>query len=120
MINRYIQIGQLEKAHSDLFDAAPFRDMMSWTSMITRVQLDAISWTIMISGHLRFKFDTILNNSLISMYGKCGDIDNARCIFDHMISRDRISWNSMIIGLFHHGLANEMLKVFESMQDMGI
>ncbi|RWR86735.1 Pentatricopeptide repeat [Cinnamomum micranthum f. kanehirae] len=69
---------------------------------------------------VRFKFDMILDNSLISMYGKCGDIDSARCIFDRMISRDVISWNSMIIGLSHHGLANEVLKVFETMQDTGM
>ncbi|KAJ8633784.1 hypothetical protein MRB53_027120 [Persea americana] len=189
MINGYIQIGQLEEARS-LFDAVPFRDIMSWTSLISGYfhagdaseacrlfdwmpKRDAISWTAMISGHVqnelfteaieifqnmrvvgvspldstystllgavgamahlelgkqfhcllskvRFKFDMILDNSLISMYGKCGDIDNACCIFDRMISRDVISWNSMIIGLSHHGLSNEVLKVFETMQDTGM
>lgn len=69
---------------------------------------------------LRFKFDIILNNYLIPTYGKCGDIDNACCMFTQMISRDVISWNSIIIGLFHHGLANEVLKVFETMQEMGM
>lgn len=69
---------------------------------------------------VRFKFDLILDNSLISMYGKCGDIDNARRIFDDMISRDVVSWNSMIISLSHHGLANDVLKLFQTMQDMGM
>ena len=67
MINRYIQIGQLEKEDS-LFDAAPFRDMISWTSTryfhtsdLTEAyrlfnwmpERDAISWTTMISGHVQ-------------------------------------------------------------------
>lgn len=63
--------------------------------------------------------DLILDNSLISMYAKCGDIQTAYRIFSHMTSHDLISWNSMIMGFSHHGLANEALKVFEAMLESG-
>eukprot|EP00257_Ricinus_communis_P009743 XP_002528772.2 pentatricopeptide repeat-containing protein At1g32415, mitochondrial isoform X1 [Ricinus communis] len=63
--------------------------------------------------------DLILENSLISMYAKCGEIRNAYRIFSQMISHDLISWNSMIMGFSHHGLANEALEVFEAMVDSG-
>ncbi|KAF2316297.1 hypothetical protein GH714_041638 [Hevea brasiliensis] len=63
--------------------------------------------------------DLILDNSLISMYAKCGEIHSAYRIFSHMTSRDLISWNSMIMGFSHHGLANEALKVFEVMLESG-
>ncbi|XP_031279904.1 pentatricopeptide repeat-containing protein At1g32415, mitochondrial [Pistacia vera] len=59
--------------------------------------------------------DLILENSLISMYAKCGVIDDAYIIFSNMLSRDLVSWNSMIMGFSHHGLANEALKVFDLM-----
>ncbi|MBA0806042.1 hypothetical protein Gohar_005516 [Gossypium harknessii] len=67
----------------------------------------------------RYEFDLILENSLISMYAKCGLIDDAYNIFSTMVSRDLISWNSMIMGFSHHGLANETLKVFEAMLESG-
>ncbi|XP_050231112.1 pentatricopeptide repeat-containing protein At1g32415, mitochondrial [Mercurialis annua] len=63
--------------------------------------------------------DLILENSLISMYAKCGEIQIAYKLFSQMNSRDLISWNSMIMGFSHHGLANEALKVFEAMLDSG-
>ncbi|KAG6717364.1 hypothetical protein I3843_04G088800 [Carya illinoinensis] len=66
-----------------------------------------------------YEFDLILENSLISMYAKCGEIGDAHIIFSNMTSRDLISWNSMIMGLSHHGLANEALKIFEDMLRSG-
>ncbi|PNX96353.1 pentatricopeptide repeat-containing protein chloroplastic-like [Trifolium pratense] len=47
-----------------------------------------------------FKFGqalpTAVPNSLVNMYGKCGDIDSARHVFDEISNRDDVSWNSMI------------------------
>ncbi|KAJ0979813.1 hypothetical protein J5N97_015287 [Dioscorea zingiberensis] len=48
-------------------------------------------------------------NSLISMYSKCGQLPNARKIFDEMPLRDTVSWNSMISGFL---AANELEKGF--------
>ncbi|XP_017973610.1 PREDICTED: pentatricopeptide repeat-containing protein At1g32415, mitochondrial [Theobroma cacao] len=68
----------------------------------------------------QYEFDLILENSLISMYAKCGVIDDAYNIFSTMVSRDLVSWNSMIMGFSHHGLANEALKIFEAILESGI
>uniref|UniRef100_A0A9I9CNH1 DYW domain-containing protein n=1 Tax=Cucumis melo TaxID=3656 RepID=A0A9I9CNH1_CUCME len=57
-----------------------------------------------------------LNNSLIDMFSKCGDIDAAKRIFDSMSYRDLISWNSMVNGLALHGLGREALAQFHLMQ----
>ncbi|GAU43165.1 hypothetical protein TSUD_301310 [Trifolium subterraneum] len=47
-----------------------------------------------------FKFGqalpTAVPNSLVNMYGKCGDIESARRVFDEISNRDDVSWNSMI------------------------
>lgn len=64
--------------------------------------------------------DLILENSLIAMYAKCGEIDDAYRIFSNMTYRDKISWNSMIMGLSDHGRASEALKVYETMLEFGI
>lgn len=66
-----------------------------------------------------YEFDLILENSLISMYAKCGEISDAYSIFSNMVTRDLISWNSMIMGFSHHGLAIETLKLFEDMLRCG-
>ncbi|KAJ4917075.1 Pentatricopeptide repeat-containing protein [Raphanus sativus] len=61
--------------------------------------------------------DLILQNSLVSMYAKCGAIDDAYEIFSKMLRKDTVSWNSMIMGLSHHGLADKVLSLFKEMLD---
>ncbi|KAB2599118.1 pentatricopeptide repeat-containing protein [Pyrus ussuriensis x Pyrus communis] len=61
--------------------------------------------------------DTVVGNSLIDMYAKCGNIKDARLVFDKLKQRDEVSWNTMISGYSMHGLALEALKVFEMMQE---
>ncbi|KAM0935640.1 putative tetratricopeptide-like helical domain superfamily [Dioscorea sansibarensis] len=63
--------------------------------------------------------DTILCNALVAMYAKCGDVAGARHVFNSLVSRDVISWNSMIMGLAHHGEAHEALIMFDEMVPRG-
>lgn len=67
-----------------------------------------------------YEHDLHLDNSLISMYAKCGEIDDAYRIFSNMTCRDKISWNSMIMGLSDHGRASEALKMYENMLELGV
>lgn len=71
---------------------------------------------------LRFGFESDVDvlNALISMYVKCGDISNARLVFDTMPRRDRISWNAMISGCFENGECWEGFKLFLRMQEFSV
>lgn len=61
--------------------------------------------------------DVPLNNSLITMYARCGAISEARTVFNEMkFQKDVISWNAMIGGYASHGFAKEALELFESMK----
>ncbi|KAL4382704.1 hypothetical protein S245_014410 [Arachis hypogaea] len=60
--------------------------------------------------------DTVVANSLIDMYAKCGRITDARVIFDKMNKQDEVSWNAMICGYSTHGLGVEALNLFDMMQ----
>ncbi|PKU74743.1 Pentatricopeptide repeat-containing protein [Dendrobium catenatum] len=60
--------------------------------------------------------DTPINNSLITMYSRCGCVIEAMCVFENMEQRDVISWNSMIGGFAHHGFAMEALHLFKEMK----
>ena len=58
-----------------------------------------------------------VNNALIFMYGKCGEMVAARHIFDEMLCGDSVSWNSLIAGYAENGLMKQALKVFSQMRD---
>ncbi|XP_058102414.1 pentatricopeptide repeat-containing protein At2g13600-like [Magnolia sinica] len=45
-----------------------------------------------------YKSDVFLSNCLVDMYGKCGCIGDARKLFDKMLHRDVVSWNTMLKG----------------------
>ncbi|KAL6579746.1 Pentatricopeptide repeat-containing protein, mitochondrial [Orobanche minor] len=61
--------------------------------------------------------DVPLNNSLITMYARCGVISEAKIVFNEMkFEKDVISWNAMIGGYASHGFAKEAIQLFESMK----
>ncbi|KAL7153602.1 hypothetical protein ABFS83_04G180500 [Erythranthe nasuta] len=65
--------------------------------------------------------DSPLNNSLITMYARCGAISEARTVFEETKFRiDVISWNAMIGGYASHGFAKEALGLFESMKSFKV
>ncbi|KAF7806213.1 putative pentatricopeptide repeat-containing protein [Senna tora] len=59
--------------------------------------------------------DLCLNNALIDMYAKCGDIMAARRLFDGTRDKNVTTWTSMIVGHALHGQAEEALKLFSQM-----
>ncbi|KAL6963646.1 Pentatricopeptide repeat-containing protein, mitochondrial [Sarracenia purpurea var. burkii] len=65
--------------------------------------------------------DVPLNNSLITMYARCGAIMEARIVFDEMkLQKDVISWNAMIGGYASHGFAAEALELFGVMKRLKV
>ncbi|KAL3524175.1 hypothetical protein ACH5RR_017009 [Cinchona calisaya] len=54
-------------------------------------------------------------NALIDMYAKCGDIVKARKVFNRIMNKDLVSWNSMLNGYMRHELIVEALDIFVSM-----
>eukprot|EP01018_Ginkgo_biloba_P029404 Gb_03474 [translate_table: standard] len=63
-----------------------------------------------------FASDAFVQNSLVTMYIKCGIIELARRLFDKMSHRTAVSWNAMIAGYAQNGHANEALALFNQMQ----
>lgn len=57
-----------------------------------------------------------VENCLIDMYSKCGDIDAARVVFDNMPKRNSVSWTSLLNGYGIHGRGEEALEVFDKMK----
>ncbi|MCO5584485.1 hypothetical protein L7F22_038413 [Adiantum nelumboides] len=63
--------------------------------------------------------DTILGNTLVSMYADCECLLMAQNIFDKLSNRSIVSWSTMISGYTHNGNALDALKLFQRMQQEG-
>ncbi|XP_065003111.1 pentatricopeptide repeat-containing protein At4g13650-like isoform X1 [Musa acuminata AAA Group] len=55
-------------------------------------------------------------NALVSLYAKCGCIEDAKIEFFGMPERNEVSWNAMITGYSQHGHGRDALKLFEQMK----
>lgn len=62
-----------------------------------------------------FKDYLFLNNALICMYGKCGDVENAYKLFLGMESKSQVSWNALISSYAESGLCDEALRIFSQL-----
>ncbi|XP_004512328.1 pentatricopeptide repeat-containing protein At4g19220, mitochondrial [Cicer arietinum] len=63
-----------------------------------------------------FGSDTRVQNSLITMYGRCRDIDSARKVFKFHSNSNLCTWNCMISALSHNKESREALELFHCLQ----
>lgn len=60
-----------------------------------------------------------VSNCLIDMYAKCGDIGDARLVFDNMMERNEVTWTSLMTGYGMHGYGEDALEIVNEMRRMG-
>ncbi|XP_024543440.1 pentatricopeptide repeat-containing protein At3g09040, mitochondrial [Selaginella moellendorffii] len=58
---------------------------------------------------------TFLGSLLVQMYGKCGDIDSARRVFDSVGAKTAFTWNVMLAAYAQNGHYNQALDLFREM-----
>ncbi|KAK6941845.1 E motif [Dillenia turbinata] len=63
--------------------------------------------------------DISVANAAITMYAKCGSIDDAYLMFRSMNEHDTISWNAMVSAYALHGQGRRAFLIFEEMQRQG-
>ncbi|KAL2508943.1 Pentatricopeptide repeat-containing protein [Forsythia ovata] len=64
--------------------------------------------------------DIFISNSLIHFYGECGEIDEAKRVFDKMHERNVVSWTSLICGYARMDQPKEAVSLFFEMVREGI
>ncbi|KAL8112685.1 hypothetical protein AgCh_020122 [Apium graveolens] len=64
--------------------------------------------------------DIYTNNILISGYTKCRELGCALKVFDEMLHRDTVSWNSVIAGYINCGSYESAWEFFKSMKRHGV
>ncbi|XP_072058898.1 pentatricopeptide repeat-containing protein At3g09040, mitochondrial-like isoform X2 [Arachis hypogaea] len=67
-----------------------------------------------------FANNLFVNNALVDMYAKAGDLKEARKQFERMKTRDNISWNAIIVGYVQEEEETDAFKMFNRMRLHGI
>ncbi|XP_050223681.1 pentatricopeptide repeat-containing protein At3g03580 [Mercurialis annua] len=62
-----------------------------------------------------FNGDVIVSNGLLSMYFKFDRLMDAQRVFDKMVVKDTVSWNTLICGYYQMGLLEESFHLFMEM-----
>ncbi|CAN6852004.1 unnamed protein product [Brassica oleracea] len=61
-----------------------------------------------------------VSNSLVTLYGKCGNIDDSTRLFNEMSFRDEVSWTAMVSAYAQFGRASEAIDLFDRMVQHGL
>ncbi|CAK9272619.1 unnamed protein product [Sphagnum jensenii] len=59
--------------------------------------------------------DVFKGTSLVDMYAKCGNIEDASRVFNKMPSQVAVTWTAMILGHMKCGQGQKALEVFQQM-----
>ncbi|KAG2258794.1 hypothetical protein Bca52824_078088 [Brassica carinata] len=72
--------------------------------------------------HIKSGFPASLSvdNSLVTMYTKCGCLEDAEAVFNSMEFKDLITWTALIVGYAKNGKAKDSLEAYKVMIDNGI
>ena len=106
--------------YHQMLDASMEPDQVSFLSLLC----SCASTSCLIHGKMihaivfasQYRSDININNALINMYGRCGDLYNAWVLFNEMSEKSVVSWNSMISRYVDHGKGKEALEVYHEMQ----
>ncbi|KAF9587689.1 hypothetical protein IFM89_004521 [Coptis chinensis] len=61
-----------------------------------------------------------VSNALIAMYSKCGNLQDARRLFQTMPEHNTVSFNSIIAGYAQHGHGTKSLLMFQKMLELEV
>ena len=64
--------------------------------------------------------ESLLGNTLVDAYAKCGLIETGNYIFSKLPKCDIVSWNALISGYLECGFAEEVLHCSEAMREQGL
>ncbi|XP_022967214.1 pentatricopeptide repeat-containing protein At1g31920 [Cucurbita maxima] len=126
MIRGYVNNMNFESAlnlYADMFQREVEPDNFTYPIVLKAcARLAAIEEGMQIHGHvfkLGLEDDLFVQNSLINMYGKCGDIELSCAVFRRMEEKSVASWSAIIAAHASVGLWRECLMLFEDMSREG-
>ncbi|KAJ8555550.1 hypothetical protein K7X08_013046 [Anisodus acutangulus] len=124
----YSKCGSLQEAYL-VFDEMRERDLFAWSAMIGACSRDSCAncgdfetGNLIHSIVIRCGMGSEIrvNNSLLSVYAKCGLLSCAKRLFECMEMKDMASWNSIIMVYCHKGDIVEARRLLNLMRLEGV
>ncbi|KAI7989129.1 Pentatricopeptide repeat-containing protein [Camellia lanceoleosa] len=126
MIRGHVKDMNLEEAllmYDEMLELGVEPDNFTYPTLLKAcANLPALEEGMQIHGHsfkLGFEDDVFVQNSLINMYGKCGEIGLSCAVFEKMEQRTVASWSALIAAHANLGLWCECLEIFGEMSREG-
>ncbi|KAJ0103082.1 hypothetical protein Patl1_06301 [Pistacia atlantica] len=69
---------------------------------------------------MKQKFDIDVATSIMSMYAKCGELEEAKKLFEELQERDLVAWSAIIAAFVQSGYPEEALSLFQDMQNNSV
>ncbi|KAF8411836.1 hypothetical protein HHK36_004395 [Tetracentron sinense] len=63
---------------------------------------------------------TRVENALINMYAKLGNLEKAETVYERMVEKDEVSWNSIVNANAKKGYCERAMQLFAEMQQEGL
>ncbi|KDP27367.1 hypothetical protein JCGZ_20191 [Jatropha curcas] len=123
MISGFVSNGEYEEAFrwfTEMLKKAVKPNSPTLSSMLSAsAGLATLNQGLQIHAHvvkMDLQCDLSIQNSLVSMYSKCGNVAEACRMFESINAPNIISFNSMITGFSQNGHGEEALNLFSKMQ----
>jgi pentatricopeptide repeat protein len=101
-----------------VWDSVTYVSVMGLCGQIRDLRLGLQVHPQLLKGGLMF--DVFVGSMLVDMYGKCGDVLNARKVFDGLQNRNVVVWTSLMTAYLQNGDFEETLNLFTCMDQEGI
>ncbi|KAG6633106.1 hypothetical protein CIPAW_12G026000 [Carya illinoinensis] len=135
LVDMYAKCRDIESAEK-VFHRLPIRDLVIWNSLIAGYAQNERADEALKAFHI-MQSEQIAPNSVTAACilselhcylvrrgyesnSLCGDIFSSRAVFESMLERNIVSWNSIILGYGMHGRTDEMFLLFEKMKETGM
>ncbi|PWA84194.1 tetratricopeptide repeat (TPR)-like superfamily protein [Artemisia annua] len=128
LVNVYCKCGVVWDARK-VFDEMPVRNSFTWATFVVTSVLSAFVLSEFVgvgrSIHcLGFKYGLLghvsVGNAIVTMYSKCGSLDEAVKAFEFSSSKNAITWSAMITGYAQGGDCRKALELFSKMHANGL
>ena len=89
------------------------------TVLSASASIGALSLGQWVHSYIDSRYDLVVDgnieNALLNMYVKCGDMQMGLRVFDMIVHKDAISWGTVICGLAMNGYEKKTLELFSRM-----
>ncbi|KAL0424845.1 UNVERIFIED_CONTAM: putative pentatricopeptide repeat-containing protein, partial [Sesamum radiatum] len=132
LLDMYSKCRDIKNAET-VFRKTRHKNIVSWTAMLVgygqngyseeavrvfcEMQRNGVEPDYFTLGLISF---ITVSNALVTLYGKCGNIEESHRLFNEIKLKDEVSWTALVSCYAQFGKANETINLFEEMLAYGL